>query len=103
MKTYNKLVRDNIPQIIERSGKTCTTRVLDEVEYLSQLNKKLLEEVAEYQTSGEVEELADIVEVVYAIAVAKGITVADLDSIRQAKADTNGAFVKRIFLQSVSD
>ena len=101
MKTYNKLVRDNIPQIIEQSGKTCKTRVLSYDEYVEQLNAKLREEFAEYMQSGEVEELADIVEVARALAIAKGVSLAKFDEIRVQKANKNGAFAQKLFLEWV--
>ena len=101
MKIYNKLVRDNVPQIIEQSGKTCKTRVLSDGEYVSQLNAKLGEELAEYLQSGEVEELADIVEVALALARAKGVTAVEFDAIRTKKAHKNGAFDKKLFLEWV--
>ena len=101
MKIYNKLIRDNIPQIIEQSGKTCKTRVLTDDEYVTQLNAKLVEELAEYQHSGEVEELADIVEVALALAQAKGVSRAKFDAIRTEKALKNGAFTQKLFLEWV--
>ena len=101
MKTYNKLVRDNIPQIIEQSGKTCKTRVLNNDEYVQQLNAKLHEEIAEYAQSGEVEELADVVEVALALAAAKGVSGAKFDEIRAQKARKNGAFAQKLFLEWV--
>ena len=101
MKIYNKLIRDNIPQIIERSGKTCKTRVLSDEEYVLYLNAKLNEELAEYQHSGEVEELADVVEVALALAAAKGVSHAKFDTIRQEKARQNGAFAQKLFLEWV--
>ena len=101
MKIYNKLVRDNIPQIIENSGKRCKTRVLNAVEYLEQLNAKLSEELAEYLQSGEVAELADIVEVALAIAEAKGVASDRFEVIRQEKAAKNGAFQEKLFLEWV--
>ena len=101
MKIYNKLIRDNIPQIIEQSGKTCKTRVLTDDEYVTQLNAKLVEELAEYQHSGEVEELADIVEVALALAQAKGVSRAKFDTIRTEKALKNGAFTQKLFLEWV--
>ena len=101
MKIYNKLVRDNIPQIIEQSGKTCKTRVLSNDEYIAQLNAKLHEELAEYLQSGDVEELADIVEVARALAVAKGVTIAQFDTIRAQKALKNGAFTQKLFVEWV--
>ncbi|MCH5160372.1 MAG: nucleoside triphosphate pyrophosphohydrolase [Clostridiales bacterium] len=103
MKVYNKLVRDNIPQIIEQSGKTCKTRVLSDDEYVENLNAKLSEEFAEYLQSGEVEELADIVEVALALAHAKGVTRDKFDAIRTEKFNKNGAFDKKLFLEWVDD
>ena len=67
MKVYNKLVRDKIPDIIKAEGRTVKTRVLNDEEYRVELNKKLQEEVKEYLDDNNVEELADIVEVIYGI------------------------------------
>ena len=103
MKIYNKLVRDNIPQIIEQSGKTCKTRVLTDAEYAEKLNAKLNEEFAEYMQSGEVEELADIVEVALAIARAKGVSTEKFDEIRLEKSRKNGAFGQKLLLEWVND
>ena len=75
MKIYNKLVRDKIPEIIkENDNKDCKIRVLNNEEYLEELNKKLQEEVKEYLESGEVEEVADIEEVLRAILKAKEVS-----------------------------
>ena len=63
MKIYNKLVRDNIPEIMIKNGAKPVTRILSEEEYLSELNKKLLEEVNEYLESEDVMEIADILKV----------------------------------------
>ena len=101
MKIYNKLVRDNIPQIIENSGKTCKTRVLNDGEYVEQLNVKLSEEIAEYLQSGEVVELADVVEVALALANVKGFTDEQFEAIRKEKAAKNGAFAQKLFLEWV--
>ena len=69
---FNKLVRDNIPKKIEDNGEVAITRVLDEDEYRSELYKKLLEEAHEVVESSDskstIEELADVLEVVVAIA-----------------------------------
>ena len=69
--TYNKLVRDRIPEIIEDSGKTCEIEVLDDKTYLEMLDEKLTEELNEYCESHNIEELADLLEVVYATAKAR--------------------------------
>ena len=65
MKIYNKLVRDKIPEIINSDNGVAITRTLHDVEYLNELNKKLQEEVKEYLEADNIEELADIVEVIY--------------------------------------
>ncbi len=68
MKIYNKLVRDGIPEIIARDGKKPVTRILDDKEYIDELVKKLGEEYEEFKTELSLEELADIQEVVLALA-----------------------------------
>ena len=98
---YNKLVRDKIPEIIKAKGETPICRVLQNTEYLNALNHKLQEEVAEYLQYNSADELCDILEVIYAIAMAKGYTVQDLTITRQAKNEKNGAFDNKIFLERV--
>ena len=102
-KTYNKLVRDKIPKIIEDSGNTCTTRILSDEEYIEMLDKKLNEECAEYQADKSLEELADMLEVMYAIAEARGYSVAELERVRAEKAEKRGGFKDRIFLERVDE
>lgn len=63
---YNKLVRDRIPEIIESSGKTCTVEILSDEDYLCMVDAKLDEELAEYHKNQNIEELADLLEVIYA-------------------------------------
>lgn len=99
LKIYNKLVRDNIPKIMIQNGATPITRILSDEEYLTELNKKLLEEVKEYLESGEIEELADIEEVILAILNIKGLTKDDLEEVRLIKSKKRGSFKKRIFLE----
>ena len=86
-KKYNKVVRDKIPEIIKSSGKNCNVKKLDDSEFLIQLEKKLVEELAEYQESKKVEELADVLEVIYRISELKGV---NLDNIRQEKVEKRG-------------
>lgn len=100
-KTYNKLIRDNIPEIIEKSGKEAIVKKLTDEEYLEALNLKLGEELQEYIESGEVEELADIVEVIYGILHYKGVSINEFESIRQNKAEERGAFRERLMLSEV--
>ena len=98
---YNKLVRDRIPEIIESSGKTCSTEILSPEEYLRMLDAKLDEELAEYHKDQNIEELADLLEVIHAAAIARGYTLEDLEQIRAEKAGKRGAFEKRILLKEV--
>lgn len=102
MPVYNKLVRDLIPDIIKAQGKSLKTEVLDTETYYKELRKKLLEEQAEYMNStadGEaVEELADMLEVIYALAAVHGASEAELNDIRMKKAAARGGFKERIFL-----
>ena len=99
--TYNKLVRDLIPQIIEKSGKKAVYDTLSDEAYLEMLDKKLVEEMNEYQTDKNLEELADILEVVYALAEAKGSSAIGLEKLRAEKAVSRGAFKKKILLKEV--
>ena len=73
IKMYYKLVRDKIPEIIAASGKECDTEILSEEEYLKMVDAKLDEELAEYHKGQNLEELADLVEVIYAAAKLEGI------------------------------
>ena len=72
---YNKLVRDRIPEIIEASGKSCVTEILSDEAYLRLMDAKLDEELAEYHSDQTIEELADLLEVIYAAAMARGYTL----------------------------
>ena len=101
MKTHNKLVRDKIPEIIQNTGKTCATHILSKNEYIASLDMKLQEEVAEYLEDKNLEELADVVEVLRAICIARGYTLEELEKMRAKKADERGGFEKRIYLEYV--
>lgn len=104
MKTYNKLVRDKIPEIIKNNGaKAVNTKILSDEEYLISLNTKLEEELKEYLESGEVEELADLEEVLRAILDAKSTSYDKFEEIRQNKTNKRGAFKNKIFLESVEE
>lgn len=102
-KVYNKLVRDRIPEIIEASGKTCLTATLSDEAYLHMLDQKLNEELAEYQESKSMEELADLLEVIVAAAKARGCSWEQLLRIRNQKRAKRGGFEKRILLMEVSE
>lgn len=98
---YNKLVRDRIPEIIEASGKTCKTEILPDDEYLKMIDEKLDEELAEYHKDQNIEELADLIEVIYAATKARGYTLKELEQVRAEKAAKRGGFEKKILLKEV--
>ena len=99
MKQYDKLVRDRIPEIIEKDGRTCKTTVLSDEECLEYLNKKLLEETNEYLDSKQIEELADLEEVLRAILKLRGVSYEDFEKIRNDKVEKRGAFDKKLLLK----
>ena len=103
MVKYFKLVRDRIPEIIEASGKTCKTDILSNDEYLKMIDAKLDEELAEYHKDQNLEELADLVEVIYAAAKARGYTLEELERVRAEKAAKRGGFEKKILLKEVAE
>ena len=103
IKRYNKLVRDRIPEIIETSGNICVTEILSDEDYLKMLDAKLDEELAEYHADQNIEELADLMEVIRACAVARGYTVEELEQVRAEKVAKRGAFTRKILLKEVID
>ena len=107
MPVYNKLVRDRIPEIIQQDGKTLVTRVLSDEEYEIEVQRKMHEELAEYEEAVEskdkLEELADLLELIHAAAAIQGATFEELEEVRARKAKTRGGFEKRIYLVEVKD
>ncbi len=107
MQSYNKLVRDRIPEIIAADGDRYEIRILEEKEYIQALEEKALEEFQEYREAkegeSELEELADLLEVIYALSKARGYSSEELESARKRKAELRGAFSKRIFLIDVKE
>lgn len=99
--TYNKLVRDKIPEIIEKSGNACVTEILSDEDYLKMIDAKLDEELTEYHKDQNIEELADLLEVIYAATKARGYTLAELESVRAEKATKRGSFDDKILLKEV--
>ncbi|WP_119731035.1 NUDIX domain-containing protein [Thermomonospora amylolytica] len=94
-----KLVRDRIPEIIESAGGRPDVRVAADGEYRAFLRAKLLEETGEYAAADDPEELADVLEVVYALAAAHGVPAGELDRMRRAKAAERGGFDRRLVLR----
>ena len=103
MKIFNKLVRDKIPQIIQNNNEVCKTRILNNDEYLIELNKKIVEEMNEYLESGNIEELADLEEVLRAILDVKQCSYEEFENIRNNKVLKRGAFKNKIFLESTTN
>ena len=97
---YNKLVRDRIPDMIRAQGETPRIRILEQEEYLHHLEQKLDEEVAEYHRDKNAEELADILEVVYALAEEIGCSKEELLAVYEKKHTDRGGFRDRVFLIS---
>lgn len=100
MKVFKKLVRDKIPEIITKNGDNPVTRILGSQEYEKELDIKLREELEEYMADKNIEELADLVEVVYAILDLKGMKREEFEIIRKGKVEKRGAFNDKIFLES---
>ena len=98
MKTYNKLVRDRIPQIIADKGHEFRVREIAGDELFVALKAKLVEELDEFDRANNIEELADILEVTIALAEYLGADRNELEAIRQKKAEANGSFKRGIFL-----
>ena len=101
---YNKLVRDNIPKIIEEKNETPIIRILNDAEYKEALEKKLYEEykeVLEANESDRVEELADMLEVIKSLASLENKSLDDVISLMNAKSEKRGSFKGRIFLEKV--
>ncbi len=96
---YNKLVRDKIPEYIKSKGGVPITHIADNQEYWTKLKEKLLEEVTEFNQDESVEEIADIMEVIYAIGDYKNFSQADIETTRKKKAEDRGAFKKKIILE----
>ena len=95
----SKLVRDKIPEIIKATGKNPKFYIANEQEYETRLSQKLQEEVLEFLHAKNTEELADILEVVYALGSQLKISPVQLENIRRKKAEERGAFSKKIILE----
>ena len=102
MKIYNKLVRDDIPEIIKKDNRTPISHILEnDKEYENELNKKLQEEVEEYIQSGDVMELVDLGEVMHAILELRKVSIEKYQELRKEKLKQRGSFMKRVFLEKV--
>ena len=92
-----KLVRDKIPEIMRNDGKKPIIEILSQEDYLVELDKKLNEEVAEYQADKSIEEMADVLEVLLAICEARGHSIEELMRMRDIKSIARGGFKDKIY------
>lgn len=104
---YNKLVRDKIPEIVEQSGKMAIHKILSNEEHMKYATHKLYEEIKEYEETNideeSLEELADILELVYTLGKMHGASFEELNRIREEKREKRGGFEKGLFLEEVLD
>lgn len=107
MPVYNKLVRDKIPDIIEKAGKKYQTRILSNEEYIKALQEKGFEELEEYveakDTASSLEELADVLEIIHSLAEYHGSSLNEIEELRKRKVDQRGGFKEKNYLLEVED
>ena len=101
--SYRKLVRDKIVDIIKSNGEKPVYHTLNDEDYLKELHKKLLEEANEFIEADDPEELADLMEVVYAIAKTKNINLEEVERIRLKKREKRGGFEQKLYLEGVEN
>lgn len=102
-RTYNKLVRDRIPELIRESGRKYTSRILSDEEYLKALIDKVIEEMEDYRESGNEEELADVYEALDCLMKFKKYEPLRMDYLKLMRRESRGSFMKRILLEEVED
>lgn len=103
-KTYHKLIRDRIPEIIEKDGATYKTRFLDEEEFKIELLKKLIEEAQEVMGAKDdhkelVKELGDVLEVIDYIIESFGLEKSEIEKVKSERKNSRGGFDKKLFLE----
>jgi predicted house-cleaning noncanonical NTP pyrophosphatase (MazG superfamily) len=107
MPVYNKLVRDKIPEVIEKTGKKFKSSILSNEEYIKELQEKGFEELREFieakDKTSSLEELADVLEIIHALAEFHGSTIDEIEDIRKKKAEERGGFKNKVFLIEVED
>ena len=102
-KNYNKLIRDKIPELIEESGRQVSTKKLSQEEYLQALIDKIVEEINDYRSSENEEEIADIYEVLDCLVELKEYEPMHIDYLRMKKRDAQGSYKDRILLEYVEE
>ena len=96
---FNKLVRDKIPDIIKEQGREYSIRIADKEEFYQKLREKLVEEMEEFLKDDNVEELADVQEVIYALLKEKGVDRQKFEIMRKDKESKKGGFEQKIILE----
>lgn len=96
-----KLVRDNIPEIINLSGKRCKYSIISDTEYSASLITKMTEELSEFEEHPCLEEAADIYEVYLAMLDNWNFKRSDVDLVAKLKRNHSGSFARRVFLESI--
>ena len=102
-KIANKLVRDNIPDIIRANGGECTVRIMEDNEYRQELIKKMHEEVDEFASDNTAEELADIFEVFIGLVSNSPYDMQEILAITDKKREKNGGFKKKLYMSEYTD
>jgi len=105
-KVFNKLVRDKIPEKIEKNGEKAFTRILNDKEFKIELEKKLNEEYEEVLSSSgkdRIEELADMIEIIKYLAKLEDSSLEEVIEVSKEKTKKRGAFDKKIFLEKTTD
>lgn len=101
---YNKLVRDKIPTEINKiDGRKASYKILNDDEYIQELDKKLFEEAHEFTEEHSTEELGDLMEVIFAIMKKNNISIEEVEKVRKAKKDKKGGFENKIYLIDVEE
>ncbi|MEK4911263.1 nucleoside triphosphate pyrophosphohydrolase [Bacillus sp. FSL E2-8887] len=107
MSTYNRLVRDRVPEKILMSGKTYTAQKLTGQAYIQALAKIGTEEIREFASMKDrehaLDSLADALEVIVSLAGAEGATIEEVERIRKQKEEERGGFTRGIYLMDVSE
>lgn len=101
--SYNKLIRDKNVEVMEKKGCKVTYEILDDKRYREELDKKLKEEVNEYLEAYDIEEMADVMEVIYAMLEYTGVTMEEVEKVRLEKQNKKGGFKNKIYLKDVEE
>ena len=103
IRSYNKLVRDRIPELIKESGRASTSRILSKEEYFNALLDKIVEEIEEYRSSGLEEEIADVYEALDCLVEFKEYEPMHIDYLKLIRKEARGSFRERVLLIDVDD